>query len=50
MHDVEDLVGEFAWVDIVAVRVVGDEGDVEGADVGDEGEALEEVVLLSCQY
>lgn len=46
MHDVEDLVGEFAWVDVVAVRVVGDEGDVERADVWDEWQALEEVVLL----
>jgi hypothetical protein len=28
VHDVEDLVGEFTRVDVVAVRVVGDEGDV----------------------
>ena len=50
MHDVEDLVGEFARVDVVAVRVVGDEGDVERADVWNEREALEEVVLRLCQY
>lgn len=48
VHDVEDLVGEFARVDVVAVRVVGDEGYVERADVGNEWQALEEVVLLSC--
>jgi hypothetical protein len=48
VHDVEDLVGEFARVNVVAVRVVGDEGDVERADVGNEWQALEEVVLLSC--
>ena len=50
VHDVEDLVGEFARVDVVAVRVVGDEGDVERADVWNEREALEEVVLRLCQY
>ena len=50
VHDVEDLVGEFARVDVVAVRVVGDEGNVERADVWDERQALEEVVLRLCQY
>ena len=50
VHDVEDLVGEFARVDVVAVRVVGDERDVERADVWNEREALEEVVLRLCQY
>lgn len=50
VHDVEDLVGEFAWVDVVAVRVVGDKGYIERADVWDEWQALEKVVLLSCQY
>jgi hypothetical protein len=45
VHDVEDLVGELARVDVVAVEVVGDVGDVEGADMRDVWEALEEVVL-----
>jgi hypothetical protein len=47
VNDVEDLVCEFAGIDIGAVGVVGNERYVEGADVWNVGEALEEVVLSS---
>lgn len=46
MDNVQDLEGKFARVEVVAVDVVGDVGDVEAANVGDEGQALEEVVLF----
>jgi hypothetical protein len=42
--DVDDLAGDFARV-IPAGRVVREVLDVEGAEVGDVGEALEEGVL-----
>lgn len=45
MYYVEDLVGEFARIDVVAVRMVGDEGDIEGTDVWNVGQTLEKVVL-----
>lgn len=47
MDDVDYLVGEFSRVHVGAVGVVGEVGDVEGANVGDQGEALEEVVLFT---
>ena len=50
MHNVEDLVSEFARINIATMRMVGDEGDVEGADVRDEREPLEEVMLSNHQY
>lgn len=46
MYNVKNLICEFAQVDVVAVCMVGNEGDVQGADVRDEGQALKEVVLL----
>lgn len=49
MYNVEDLVCQFAWIDVVAVRVVGDKRNVKRADVRNEGESLKEVVLLRCQ-
>jgi hypothetical protein len=45
VNDIEDLVSEFAGINVGAVGVVGDEGYVEGTDVWNVGEALEEVVL-----
>lgn len=48
MHNVEDLVGEFPGVDVVAVGMVSNKGDVERTDVWDEGQALKEMVLLRC--
>lgn len=50
MYNVQNLVCEFAWVDVVTMRMVSDKGDVERADVGDERESLEEVMLVNCQY
>lgn len=50
MYNVQNLVCEFAWVDVVTMRMVSDEGDVERADVWDEREALKEVMLINCQY
>jgi hypothetical protein len=46
MDDVEDLVRQFSRIDIASVRMIGNVGDVEGADVGYIWEALKEVVLL----
>lgn len=47
MYNVKDLVRELARVDVVAMCVVGDEGDIQGADVWNQREALEEVMLLT---
>jgi hypothetical protein len=47
VNDIEDLIGEFAGIYVRAVGVVRNVGYVEGADVWDVGEALEEVVLSS---
>lgn len=46
MHNVENLVGELTRIDVAAVGMVGNEGDVQGADVGDVRKTLEEMVLL----
>lgn len=48
VYDVEDLVCELAWIDVVTMCMIGNERNVKRADVWDEGEALEEVVLLIC--
>jgi uncharacterized Fe-S cluster-containing protein len=45
VHNVEDLVSEFTWVDVTAMCVVGNEGNVKGADMRNVRETLEEVVL-----
>jgi hypothetical protein len=49
MDNIQDLVCEFARVDVVTVRMIGDEGDIKRADVRDEGQSLQEVMLPSCQ-
>lgn len=45
MHNVEDLVGEFARVDVAAMCVVRNEGDIKRANVRDVRKTLEEVML-----
>lgn len=50
MYNIKDLVGEFAWVDVITVCMVGDEGNVQRADMRDVGQALEEVMLVLGQY
>jgi hypothetical protein len=47
MDDVEDLVRQFSRIDIASVCMIGNIGNVEGADVGYIWEALKEVVLLN---
>jgi hypothetical protein len=47
MHDVEDLVGKFARIDVATMRMVGNKGNIERADMRDEREPLEEVMLSS---
>lgn len=49
MHDIHDLEREFSGVDVVAVGVVGDVGDVEGANVRYMRETLQEIMLWVCQ-
>lgn len=49
VHDVKNLVCKFAWVDVIAMRMIGDERYVEGTDMRDVRQALEEVVLGTCQ-
>lgn len=43
--NVDDLERELARVDVGTVDVVGEEGNAEGAKMGDRGEVLEEEVL-----
>lgn len=45
MDNVENLVCKFAWINVVAMRMVRDEGYIERTDVRDIRQALEEVVL-----
>ena len=45
MHDIEDLVGELAWINVAAVCVVRNERNVKRANVRDIRKTLEKVVL-----
>jgi hypothetical protein len=45
VHDIEDLVGELAWVNVAAMCVVRDEGNVKRANVRDIRKTLEKVML-----
>lgn len=48
VYNVEDLVCEFAWIDVVTMCMVGNERNIKRANVWDEREALEEMVLVIC--
>ena len=45
MHYIQDLIREFAWVNVASMGVVGDIGYVERADVRYVWETLEEMML-----
>jgi hypothetical protein len=45
VYDVENLVSQFAWINITSMRMVGNVWDVERTDVGDVWQTLKEVML-----
>jgi len=46
MNDIQDLVGKFSGINVVAMSVIGDKGNVQGANVGYQRKSLQEMVLL----
>jgi len=52
MDNIQYLIGEFSWVDVVSVGVVGDERNVQRPNVRNQWKSLQEVMLIcvNCMF
>ena len=46
MDNVQDLVSEFSWVNVVTVSMIGNEGNVQRPDVWYQRKSLQKVMLV----